>query len=68
VTRFRQHLRGSRPFVRFGDTGHLGFTDLVWLVPQLHIQLSELGTVDPKNAVAEQRSFLLRFFDRYLRG
>jgi hypothetical protein len=68
VTQFRQHLRGPHPFVRFDDTGHLGFTDLVWLVPQLHVNLSETGTVDPRTAVAEQRSFLLRFFDRYLRG
>jgi dienelactone hydrolase len=66
VTTFRQHLRGPCPLVRFRDTGHLGFTDMVWLTPKLHLEPAELGTVAPPAAVAEQRSFLLAFFDRYL--
>jgi hypothetical protein len=39
---------------------------MVWLTPKLHLEPAELGTVAPPAAVAEQRSFLLAFFDRYL--
>ena len=53
---------------------YAAFTDVVWLVPQLGIDAwnpsgaSALGNVvDAAVAVAQQRSWLLRFFDRYVR-
>jgi hypothetical protein len=38
-------------------------------VPQLGLDVAaaELGTVDPAVAVPQQRTWLLRFFDRYVR-
>ena len=44
-------------------------TDEIWLIPQLGLDPAgqELGTVDPATAITQQRSWLLRFFDRYVR-
>jgi hypothetical protein len=55
-------------FERQGTTGHQGFTDIVWLVPQLGADPAAflLGTVDAEVAVAQQRLFLTRFFGYYL--
>ena len=65
LQRFRRHLRGPHPFARHSTTGHLGFTDEIWLIPQLGLDPAgqELGTVDPATAVTQQRSWLLRFVD-----
>ena len=69
LQRFRRHLRGPHPFARHSTTGHNGFTDQIWLIPQLGLDPAgqELGTVNPGTAVTQQRSWLLRFFDRYVR-
>jgi poly(3-hydroxybutyrate) depolymerase len=68
LERFRRHLRGPHPFARHRTTGHNGFTDQVWLIPQLGLDPTgqELGTVDPATAVTRQRAWLLRFFDRHV--
>src|SRR4051794_38348995 len=70
LVELRRHLRGPHPFAHWRDTGHGGFTDTVWLAPQLGVPAAdaENGTVAPATAVAKERAFLLRFFDRYLRG
>jgi dienelactone hydrolase len=69
LQRFRRHLRGPHPFAHHDTTAHNGFTDEVWLFPQLGFDPAEqeLGTVDPATAVTQQRTWLLRFFDRYVR-
>jgi dienelactone hydrolase len=69
LQRFRRHLRGPHPIARNSTTGHNGFTDQIWLIPQLGLDPAgqELGTVDPATAVTQQRSWLLRFYDRYVR-
>jgi dienelactone hydrolase len=68
VAKLRRHLRGPHPLRIFATTEHAGFTDNVWLVPQLGLptQGQELGTVTPTAAVAGQRAFLRGFFDHYL--
>src|SRR3954468_18891814 len=68
VAQLRSHLRGPHPLRVFATTEHAGFTDNVWLVPQLGLPTEgqELGAVTPEAAVAGQRAFLRRFFDRYL--
>src|SRR3954451_15002472 len=68
VAKLRRHLRGPHPLRIFATTEHSGFTDNVWLVPQLGLPAEgqELGTVSPAAAVSWQRDFLRRFFDRYL--
>jgi dienelactone hydrolase len=68
VAQLRRHLRGPHPMRIFGNTEHAGFTDNVWLVPQLDLPTEgqELGSVTPTAAVSGQRSFLRGFFDRYL--
>ena len=65
---FRAHSHGPQVFERQGTTGHQGFTDIVWLVPQLGADPAEflLGTVDAEVAVAQQRLFLTRFFGQHL--
>jgi predicted dienelactone hydrolase len=65
---FLSHSHGPRVFERQGTTGHQGFTDVVWLVPQLGADPSAfaLGTVDADVAVAQQRRFLAGFFARHL--
>jgi hypothetical protein len=72
VAALRRHLRGPRPLVRYAGTGHQAFTDLAWLAPQFGLDAATrsrlgLGTVDAGVAVTQQRSWLLRFFDRYVR-
>lgn len=69
LERFRSRLLGPHPLARHRTTGHNGFTDQVWLIPQLGLDSTgqELGTVDPAMAVKQQRSWLRRFFDRYVR-
>jgi hypothetical protein len=72
VTAFRRRTRGPHPLRHEPGTGHQAFTDVVWLAPQLGLDAPTraglgLGTVDAATAVARQRSWLLRFFDRYLR-
>jgi dienelactone hydrolase len=69
VAELRSHLRGPHPFRLFPTTEHAGFTDNVWLVPQLGLDPAgqELGTVAPAVAVAGQRRFLRHFFNRYVR-
>jgi len=64
----RRHLRGPHPLRIFATTEHAGFTDNVWLVPQLGLPThgQELGPISPTAAVAGQRTLLRRFFDRYL--
>jgi hypothetical protein len=66
----RRHVRAPHPFERMGTTGHEAFTDIVWLVPQLHADPAAfaLGTVEPGTAVRQQRRFVRGFFDRYLTG
>ena len=66
---FRRHLRGPHPLAHDHTTEHNGYTDQVWLLPQLGMDLAgaEIGTVDPAVAVTGQRRWLLRFFDRYVR-
>src|SRR4051812_18106899 len=68
VAKLRSHLRGPHPLRIFTTTEHAGFTDNVWLVPQLGLptQGQELGTISPTAAVSGQRTFLRKFFDRYL--
>src|SRR3954463_13540762 len=68
VAKLRRHLRGPHPLRTFATTEHAGFTDNVWLVPQLGLPTEgqELGTISPTAAVSGQRTFLRRFFDRYL--
>src|SRR4051794_15940864 len=68
IVKLRSHLRGPHPLRTFTTTEHAGFTDNVWLVPQLGLPTEgqELGTVTPAAAVSGQRAFLHRFFDRYL--
>src|SRR4051812_5008336 len=68
VAKLRRHLRGPHPMRIFANTEHAGFTDNVWLVPQLGLPTEgqELGTVTPAAAVSGQRAFLRGFFDRYL--
>ena len=68
VAKLRRHLRGPHPLRSFANTEHAGFTDNVWLVPQLGLptQGQELGTVTPAAAISGQRAFLRGFFDRYL--
>src|SRR4051812_25722514 len=70
IAKLRRHLRGPHPLRHFPTTEHAGFTDNVWLVPQLGLDPAgqELGTIKPAAAVAGQRRFLHRFFDRYLRS
>ena len=54
----------------FPTTEHAGFTDDVWLVPQLGASTPPprtLRTINPAAAVAGQRKFLQHFFDNYLR-
>ena len=73
ITAFRRHTRGPHPLKTAAGTGHGAFTDVVWLAPQLGIDAPTraglgLGTVDATVAVAQQRTWLLRFFDRYVRG
>jgi predicted dienelactone hydrolase len=65
---FQAHSRGAQVFERHPTTGHQGFTDIVWLVPQLGADPNQfaLGTVDASVAVAQQRDFLTRFFHRHL--
>jgi dienelactone hydrolase len=67
---FRRRLTGPHPFARFPGTAHHGFTDYVWLAPQLGIDpaAADVGTVDPATAVAQQNAWLKRFFDRHLRA
>jgi len=68
VAKLRRHLRGPHPLRIFDTTEHAGFTDNVWLVPQLGLPTEgqELGTVTPAAAISGQRAFLRGFFDRYL--
>src|SRR3954469_20971090 len=68
VANLRRHLRGPHPLRIFDTTEHAGFTDNVWLVPQLGLppEGQELGTVTPAAAISGQRTFLRGFFDRYL--
>src|SRR4051812_20371106 len=68
VANLRRHLRGPHPLRIFDTTEHAGFTDNVWLVPQLGLPTEgqELGTVTPAAAISGQRAFLRGFFDRYL--
>jgi dienelactone hydrolase len=65
----RRHLRGPRPFARWRDHGHNAFNDQVWLVPHFGADpvAEEVGTVGAAAAVARQRAWLVRFFDRHLR-
>jgi predicted dienelactone hydrolase len=71
ITAFRRHTRGPHPLTTAAGTGHQGFTDVVWLAPQLGLDAPTraslgLGTVDAAIAVAQQRTWILRFFDRYM--
>jgi hypothetical protein len=71
ITAFRRHTRGPHPLNRAAGTGHQAFTDLVWLAPQFGLDAPTranvgLGTVDAAVAVVQQRTWLLRFFDRYV--
>lgn len=71
ITAFRRHTKGPHPLNTAAGTGHQAFTDLVWLAPQFGLDAPTranvgLGTVDAAVAVAQQRTWLLRFFDRYV--
>jgi dienelactone hydrolase len=70
LQRFRSRLRGPHPLAHDHTTEHNGYTDQVWLLPQVGIDIKgqEIGTVDPAVAVKQQRSWLLRFFDRYVKA
>lgn len=74
LLRFSRRQRGPLVRATFAGVGHLGFTDLMALVPQLARRVPELprevpvGTADPVRAVTAQRVYLRAFLDTYLRA
>jgi hypothetical protein len=71
-----RHSRGPRQEVSLAGAEHATFTDAETLLPQvarrLHLDAgvvtANLGTVDRRSAVRDQRALLAAFFDRRLRG
>ena len=71
IVRFRRSLRGPHPWLLLHDAGHLAFSDIVALAPQLTPAARgqfDLGRIDARRAVIVQRAVLRAFLDRYLRG
>jgi dienelactone hydrolase len=71
IVRFRRALRGPHPWLLLHDAGHLAFSDIVALAPQLDPAARgqfDLGRIDARRAVVVQRGVLRAFLDRYLRG
>jgi predicted dienelactone hydrolase len=71
---FWSRLRDWRLHLTVRGAGHLSYSDLEVLIPQvaplipLPADLTEaIGTVDPARAVAVQQAYPLAFFDRQLR-
>lgn len=68
-TAFWSHDRGWKADLTLNDSGHGSFTDAEALLPQLKINSKgEIGTVNPKRAIAAEEAFISSFFDRWLRG
>ncbi|MGW2487238.1 alpha/beta hydrolase family protein [Streptomyces sp. NPDC001606] len=68
---FWRNLRGWRRCLRLADAGHLSFTDLVAVAPQLPAPVRqglEVGTIPAERAVAAVRAVLRAFFDLQLCG
>ncbi|CAL9318799.1 alpha/beta hydrolase family protein [Streptomyces sp. SudanB182_2057] len=66
---FWRNLRGWRRCLRLADAGHLSFSDIVALAPQLPPGLPlPVGTVPADRAVAAVRATVRAFFDLQLRG
>ncbi|GHI51284.1 lipase [Streptomyces rubradiris] len=66
---FWRNLRGWRRCLRLADAGHLSFSDIVALAPQLPPGLPlQVGTVPADRAVAAVRAVVRAFFDLQLRG
>ncbi|MGW1595597.1 alpha/beta hydrolase family protein [Streptomyces sp. NPDC002343] len=65
---FWRNLRGWRRCLRLADAGHLSFTDIAALAPQLPPGLPlDVGTVPADRAVAAVRATVRAFFDLRLR-
>ncbi|MEU7134791.1 esterase [Streptomyces sp. NPDC046261] len=71
-----EHSRGWRGNVTLTGSQHGTYTDAAPLLPQLARQgalpwetvRKNVGTVEPRRAVAATRAYVASFFDRFLRG
>ncbi|MER7760697.1 hydrolase [Streptomyces sp. NPDC097619] len=65
---------GPRHALRLRNSAHGSYTDLQTLLPQLlrHLPIPDptglIGTIDPRRSLATQRTAVVAFFTRYLRG
>jgi len=72
LIRFDRSQRGPLVRATFAGVSHLGFTDLMALVPQLARYSPAIrrefpvGAADPARAIATQRAYVRAFLDRYL--
>jgi predicted dienelactone hydrolase len=71
---FAQHQHGPLVVASFPHLEHSGFTDLLGLSPQISRRfpaaapLVPIGKADPVRALDKERTVLVSFLDRYLRG
>jgi dienelactone hydrolase len=71
---FWRHQSGWKTDVTLNDSQHQSFTDAEALLPQLAGRVStgtltyQIGTGDPRRAVAADRALVDSFFDRFLKG
>jgi hypothetical protein len=71
---FWKHQSGWKADITLNDSEHHSLTDYEALLPQLAGEVSaatlagDLGTVDPRRAVAADRALVDSFFDRFLKG
>jgi hypothetical protein len=74
VDRFARRQRGPLVRATFARVEHLGFTDLLTIIPRLARRAPGLrnaipvGTANPARALAAQRAYLRAFLDTYLRS
>ncbi|MEW2528997.1 hydrolase [Streptomyces sp. NPDC047071] len=68
---FWSHTPGWKRDFTLRDSRHQTYTDLAAVLPQTGATRAvieeNIGTVDPKRAVAAQRAYVTSFFDRWLR-
>jgi D-alanyl-D-alanine carboxypeptidase len=71
---FAKHQRGPLVVATFPRLAHSGFTDLLALSPQISRRFPAaapqvlIGKADPARALARERTALVSFLDKYLRG
>ena len=72
LAQFMAASTGPKLRLDLDNSTHPTFSDAEDLEPEIGLPpkrvTDDLGTIDPKTAIADERAYLRAFFDKYLRG